>query len=104
MTVGPQSLPIGGKITIEVVVHNPSDGPAGALVDLRVHFVKANGTTSAKVFKGAELNLESGESGTVRKSVSVAQHTTRTHYPGVHRVEVVLNGATVPAGSFVLTD
>ena len=104
VTVGPQSLPIGGKITIEVVVHNPNDGPAGALVDLRVHFVKANGTTSAKVFKGAELNLESGESGTVRKSVSVAQHTTRTHYPGVHRVEVVLNGATVPAGSFVLTD
>jgi hypothetical protein len=104
VTVGPQSLPIGGKITIEVVVHNPSDGPAGALVDLRVHFVKANGTTSAKVFKGAELNLEPGESGTVRKSVSVAQHTTRTHYPGEHRVEVVLNGATVPAGSFILTD
>lgn len=101
-TVGPASLAIGGKITIEVDIHNPSDGPAGALVDLRVHFVKANGTTSAKVFKGAELVLEPGETRAVRKSVSVAQHSTRKHYPGDHAVEVLLNGATTSAGSFTL--
>jgi len=34
--------------------------------------------------------------------VSLRQHTTRTHYPGEHRVEVVLNGVVRPLGSFVV--
>ena len=101
--IDPAAVAIGEKVKIEVEVHNPSRKPAGALVDLRVHFVKANGTTSPKVFKGAELNLQAGETGMVRKSISVAQHSTRTHYPGEHLVEIMINGATEPAGSFTLT-
>ncbi len=78
------------------------DVEAGALVDLRIHFVKANGTTSPKVFKGAELHVPSGGSGTVRKTVSVRQHSTRTHYPGEHQVDALVNGVAHPLGSFVV--
>jgi hypothetical protein len=91
---------IGGKVQVTIAVINPSDDRAGALVDLRVHFVKASGSTSPKVFKGAELTLDPGATATVRKTISVAQHTTRTHHPGTHRVEVQLNGITHPAGAF----
>ena len=88
----PGALSIGGKIRLEIVVANPSSESAAALVDIRVHFVKANGSTSPKVFKGGELQLEPEESATVRKTISVAQHSTRKHYPGEHRIEVLLNG------------
>lgn len=101
-TIEPQQPRIGDKIRIEVDVENPSDDAAGALVDLRVHFVKANRSTSAKVFKGAELALEPGATRTVRKSISLAQHSTRTHHPGEHAVEALINGTPVPLGSFVL--
>ena len=99
-TSTPKEVEIGGKVRIEVELENPSDEEAGALVDLRVHFVKSNGLTSPKVFKGAELALEAGGSALVRKSVSLAQHSTRKHYPGVHRVEVMLNGASHPGDAF----
>jgi hypothetical protein len=102
-TIEPAQVSIGDKVKIEIEVDNPSKQTAGALVDLRVHFVKANGSTSPKVFKGAELELEPGGQGTVRKSVSVAQHSTRTHYPGEHLVEVMINGAIEPVGSFMLS-
>jgi hypothetical protein len=72
------------------------------VVDLRVHFVKANGGTSAKVFKLATVNLAPGESAALRKTVSLADLTTRTHYPGVHRVELQMNGAVTPVGQFTL--
>ena len=68
-----------------------------------VHFVKANGSTSPKVFKGAERTLQPGAEEVVRKSVSVAQHSTRTHYPGTHRVEVQVNGTIVAENTFELT-
>jgi len=103
VSIEPTVARIGDKVKIEVHVYNPSSSPAGALVDLRVRFVKANGSTSPKVFKGAELDIAPGETGLVRKSVSVAQHSTRTHYPGEHQVEIMINGASHPAGSFVLS-
>ena len=99
----PESLPIGGKVLLEIEVANPSEDPAGALVDLRVHFVKANGSTSPKVFKGGELQLGPGEQAVVRKKLSVAQHSTRKHYPGRHTLEVLLNGTAHPGGGFDLT-
>jgi 3-methyladenine DNA glycosylase AlkC len=82
------------------------DGPAAAddqvAVDFVVHFVKANGSTSARVFKGAVRVLGPGGSTVVTRSVSLAQQSTRTHHPGVHRVEVQVNGRRSVAGSFLL--
>lgn len=103
-SVRPSAVTIGEKVTVEVTVENPASEPSGALVDLAVHFVKANGSTSRKVFKGAEVELDAGESRVVHKTISVAQHSTRKHYPGIHAVEVMLNGATVPAGEFTLNE
>ena len=96
----PETVEIGGKVRIEVEVENPSKEEAHALVDLRIHFVKANGSTSPKVFKGRELALEPGGAASVRKTVSLAQHSTRKHYPGSHRVEIMLNGSTHPGRRF----
>ena len=101
--VAPTTVPIGGKVVVEVDVENPSASTGSAIVDLRVHFVKANGSTSPKVFKGAEVELVPGESRSVRKTISVAQQTTRTHYAGRHRVDAIVNGTTVELVEFEVT-
>ncbi len=100
--ITPTRPEIGGKVRIEVAVINSSQDSARVLMDLRVHFVKANGSTSPKVFKGTELTLGAGEQATVSKSISLAQHSTRTHHPGTHRVEVLLNGNVTDGGQFEL--
>jgi len=99
----PPVVRIGDRLRVTVTLSNPADVPAGALVDLRLHFVKADGTTRPKVFKGAELTLEPGATATVRRSVSFAQHTTRTHHPGTHRLDVLLNGVAHTGGAFEVT-
>lgn len=103
VSVTPESVAIGGKVRVVVELTNPSDTTCGALVDLRVHFVKADGSTSPKVFKGGELSIEPGEVATIRKTISVAQHSTRKHYPGVHTIDAIINGSTHPLGRFELT-
>jgi 3-methyladenine DNA glycosylase AlkC len=99
----PKKASIGGKVRLEAVVFNPSQEETGALVDFRVHFVKAKGSKSPKVFKGGERHLGPRERATVRKTISLAQQSTRTHYPGLHRVEVMLNGQTFPGCTFDLS-
>jgi len=103
VSCAPSRVRIGDRIRIEARIDNPSTAEAGALVDFRVHFVKAKGSTSPRVFKGAELTIPAGESATVRKTVSVAQHSTRRHYPGIHTVDVMLNGNHHAGGRFEIT-
>ena len=100
VTCTPDVIQIGERLHIEVDLANPSGEDARAIVDLRIYFIKASGSISPKVFKGRELMVKAGGVATVRKSVSLAQHTTRKHYPGPHRVEVMLNGVAHPGGDF----
>ena len=82
-------------VRVEAEVLNPSGDDVPILVDFRIHFVKASGSTSPKVFKGGTRTLNAGQTALIGKTVSIAQHSTRTHYPGTHRVEVMLNGVAV---------
>ena len=93
---------MGTKVVITCTLRNPTRTTQRVVVDLRVHFVKANGGTTAKVFKLANLELAPRMSVSVRKTVSLADLTTRRHYPGVHRVELQMNGVVSPLGSFAL--
>ncbi len=89
----PRRLAIGDSLRLEVDLH----GHGPVLVDIVVHFVKANGSTAAKVFKGGEVRV-SGLA-TVRKSISFAQLSTRRHYPGPHRIGALINGTEQNLGT-----
>lgn len=102
ISVVPDTVAIGDKVRVEALLDNPGDTEAGALADLVVSFVKADGSTSDKVFKGVETWLAPGGTAVVRKTISLRQHTTRTHYPGTHRVTVQLNGRAGPSATFEL--
>lgn len=93
---------IGDALRISFTVRNTSPSRATFNVDLRVQFVKANGSTSPKVFKMRALELAVGEHAVVSKLISLRQQTTRTHYRGDHRVEAIVNGRTYPVGSFMI--
>ena len=93
---------IGGAIRITIEVENRSRRPLSVVVDLGIHFVKARGASTAKVFKLRSMTLAAGARATLTKRISLAQHTTRTHYPGLHRVDVRANGRVLPIGAFHL--
>ena len=102
ISISPPAPRIGDAIRIAFRVDNLAADSAAAMIDLRIHFVKANGSTSAKVFRIATRTLAAGEHATVGKTISLAQHSTRTHYPGQHRADAIINGATYPLGAFTL--
>ena len=103
LAIEPTEAPIGGSVRFSAELENPSDEEGRALIDFVVHFVKANGTRNPKVFKGAERSIAARDTAKVSKLVSLAQHSTRTHYPGVHRVDIQINGAIQGSGEFTVT-
>jgi 3-methyladenine DNA glycosylase AlkC len=100
----PDHVSIGESLRVELTLRNPGEEVERVAVDLRVHFVGADGTLRPKVFKGSEVTLEPWGTRSVRRTISLRQHTTRTHHPGRHTVEVQVNGETRRGGDFELRE
>ena len=96
----PRRVAIGGRVSISFVVRSRSRTPQSLLVDVAVHFVKATGKTSRKVFKLKRITLPPRGREAFRSTVSLKVHTTRKPQPGVHEVDVLVNGTTHRIGSF----
>lgn len=100
--ISPKKARIGDRVVIAFDVTYTGKGRGKAMVDFQIHYVKANGTTSAKVFKLKELDLAPGASVRLSKRVSVADMSTRKHYAGRHRVDAIVNGHVEAVGFFDL--
>lgn len=102
--ISPRRARVGERVSVSLSLRNPRRTAQSLLIDLRVAFVKAKGDSRPKVFKLRRLNLAAGETARLQKSISLAQHTTRTHYAGRHEVELLVNGTVLPLGHFLLTE
>ena len=99
----PRRVAIGGRVSISFALRSRSRAPQTLLVDVAVHFVKATGRVSPKIFKLTRLTLQPRERVELRTTVSLAVLTTRKPQSGVHAVDVIVNGTRTRVGSFTVT-
>jgi 3-methyladenine DNA glycosylase AlkC len=102
ISITPSRPRIGDRVTVAFELVGAGSTTQSVLVDFRIHFVKANGKTSPKVFKLTSADLSPGDSLPLAKSISLADLSTRRHYPGIHQVDLLINGAAIPLGQFEL--
>lgn len=86
------SVAVPGELAFDFAIANTGHYDARLAIDYVVHYVKANGRQSAKVFKIAALTLAAGETRTLSKRHAFRQMTTRVHHAGVHALELQING------------
>ncbi len=96
----PPRVAIGRRVSICFALRSRSRAKQNVLVDIAIHFVKANGQTARKVFKIKRIVLPPRGRVELQTGVSMAVHTTRTPYTGLHAVDVIVNGKSQRAGSF----
>lgn len=71
-------------------------------VEYLIHYVKANGQTSAKVFIFSEGEFNEARKLFTRRH-SFERMTTRIHYPGDHKIELRVNGFVLATTTVTLT-
>jgi len=69
-----------------------------------VHYVGPKGVKAPKVFKWKAVPLGPGEGVVIRKQHPFRNVSIRQLYPGVHRIEVQVNGKVLTGGELSLTD
>lgn len=99
----PPQVAIGERVSMSFALINKLSESQDLLVNVAVYFVKARGNAAAKVFKIKRIALAPREKVKLQTTFSLAVHTTRVPRPGIHAVDIIVNGQTQRAGSFKVT-
>lgn len=91
----PSTVKMGQRLEFRFQVRSKAKRRQKLVIDYVIHFVKANGTTSPKVFKMKTVELEAGAVLDVIKLHHIKPITTRVYYPGRHALEVQINGVSM---------
>jgi 3-methyladenine DNA glycosylase AlkC len=98
--VNPPVIGLGEKITLSFAVKSTVEASQRLVIDYAIDYVKANGSTSAKVFKLKALTLPGQSTEHLSRGQHIKELTTRRHYAGKHAVHVLVNGERLASTAF----
>lgn len=93
---------LGDALAFRFALTSKSKAEQKIVLDYGIHFMKANGTQNRKVFKLKSVTLKPGEVVEITKRHPIKPITTRTYYPGEHKLEVLVNGVGIADVDFFL--
>ena len=85
------SISIGDSIAFSFSVL--AEKEVKARLEYGIDYVKSNGRRSRKRFKISEVTLKENEERSYEKKHSFKDLSTRKHYPGIHSIAIIVNGA-----------
>lgn len=103
LQVRPQTLAIGGEIQLHFELQARTGEPLRIRLEYAIDFVKASGRASRKLFMLADRKLDGGAALSGTRKHRFADLTTRRHYPGLHRIVLLINGQEYAEDSLTLT-
>ena len=93
-------IAIGEKLDFSFSLKNNSVKSVKIRLEYAIDYVKSNGSRNRKIFKITENLYASGDESAFARSQSFREMTTRKHYPGMHKLAVIVNGQEMDAKEF----
>jgi hypothetical protein len=95
LSVQPAVLTIGDSCKVQYILDIRKDEPVHVRIEYGIDFIKANKKTSRKSFLLSDKTMAGGAHITGTRKHSFSEMTTRRHYPGNHRIVLLVNGQEV---------
>lgn len=97
------TVEMGSPLSFSFDLHSAAHHTQKLVIDYKLHFMKKSGKTQPKVFKLKELHLPAQQSMPLQNKYTFRDLTTRKHYPGMHAVELFINGNSYGQLEFEVT-
>ena len=101
LTLSPK-VKLGDSLDFSFDLKSESSKDQKIVIDFAIHHMKANGKLAPKVFKLKNLDISTGETINISKSHPIKKITTRKYYPGLHKLEILINGQSKAIVDFEL--
>jgi len=97
-----KKLSIGKSASFDFEIVNKEKHNKLIRLEYAITFLTASGKLSRKVFKIAEKRIEPDHILKIKRTHRFTDFTTRKHFPGKHKLEVIVNGVSKAASDFIL--
>ncbi|MFZ5973312.1 MAG: DNA alkylation repair protein [Bacteroidota bacterium] len=97
-----REIRLNETLSFSVSIQSAAQAAQKLMIDYRIYFQKKTGKAQPKVFKWKELTIHHHDILLLTKRQRFQDFTTRKHYPGRHRVEVLVNGEVMAHKDFRL--
>lgn len=88
----PKEINLGEKVAFSFDITSTAEEDQLLMIDYLIHFLKANGAQTPKVFKLSQKTIQPGQTITIRRVHAIKPITTRVYYPGVQTFQPQING------------
>lgn len=96
-------LAIGERMNFSFSIYIESKNKVKLRIEYGIYYMKANGKLSRKVFYITEGEYSSNSTQNFYRKQSFANLSTRKHYPGSHKIVLIINGIEMLERDFELT-
>lgn len=96
----PKEVEIGKHLTYRFEMKSETKEPTLYRLESKIHYLKPSGKFSVKVFQIEEKEFSPKETKVYERKQSFQQMTTRIHSPGLHKLEIIVNGETKAKAEF----
>ncbi len=96
-----KNVAIGNPFNFKVEIKTDSKKLGQLRLEYAIHYLKSNGSLSQKVFKISEATIQESQKW-INKNHSFKQMSTRKHYPGQHKISIIINGELLKTKSFMV--
>jgi 3-methyladenine DNA glycosylase AlkC len=102
-TIAPASIRLGEAIALSTRLAETGGRAQTLVIDYAITYPKASGRASRKVFKWKGAQIAPGQRLDLSLRQTIKDFTTRKHAPGLHAVELLVNGQVVAQAAFHLS-
>lgn len=99
----PAQVNIGERLHFSFMVHNKSDELTSVRLEYAIDYITSTGKISRKVFKISEFAMAPRQVMAFAKNQRFTDFTTRKHYPGRHKIAILVNGIEQQSALFDVT-
>jgi len=89
-TINTDKVPFGGELTFSFNI--ASKEATKIRLEYGIDFMKANGKHNRKIFQISEITFKANQKKAYEKTHSFEELSTRKHYPGLHKITLIVNG------------
>ncbi len=100
LSLSDKTIKIGSTVTVDFEIQSMSDKSQKLAVDYKLYFIKKSGKTAPKTFKLSEKSIKGNEIIPFSIKYNFADLSTRKHSPGMHRIEIIINGQSYKVVTF----
>ena len=98
--ISTKKVPFGGEMTFSFTVE--AKEATKIRLEYGIDYMKANGKHNRKIFQISEIAFKANQMKTYEKKHSFEELSTRKHYPGLHKITLIVNGVEQGTLEFVL--